>query len=260
MSVYQSHGASWKNGKHKGQWITTLEKYAFPHIGTARVDQIDTPHVLSVLSPIWLTIPETARRVRQRMKTVFDWAKASGFRDGENPIEGVSKGLPKQPAQRKHHAALSFSETPAFIKQIHSSDYGTSVKLALEFLILTATRTSEVRGLRWTEINESIWTLPAERTKPKREFRIPLAPRAREILVQARALGGENDYVFPGRSAGHPLSDMTLLMAARRMRPDIRITVHGFRSTFTDWAHETTNFTRVVIEKCRQDGRRLPSR
>jgi integrase len=245
--VHQSHEASWRNGKHKSQWITTLEKYAFPYIGTVRVDQIDTPLVLSVLSPIWVTKAETARRVRQRMKTVLDWAKASGFRSGENPIDGVSKGLPKQSAQRGHFSALPFRETAAFVKEVHSSNCGTSVQLALEFLILTATRTSEVLGLRWTEIDEAMWTLPANRTKPKREFQIPLCPRACEILTQARALSGENEYVFPGQSVGRPLSNMALLMAVRRMRPDI--TVHGFRSTFTDWAHEETNFTRVVIEK-----------
>jgi integrase len=190
------------------------------------------------------------------------------FRNGENPINAVSKGLPKQSAQRGHHAALPFGETAAFIEQVRASDFGPSVQLALEFLILTATRTSEVLGLRWNEIgvttvtipansevlglrwNEidvTTWTLPANRTKPKREFRIPLGPRACEILAQARILWGQDDYVFPGRSARHPLSDMALLMAVRRMRP---ITVHGFRSAFTDWAHETTNFTNVVIKKC----------
>ena len=201
-----------------------------------------------MLSPIWQTKPETASRVKQRIQTVMDWAKAAGHRAGENPVTGVTKGLPKQPNGEKHHSALPFEDTPAFIKRLHKSDISTPVKLAFEFMILTATRTSEVLGLPWNEISDDIWTLPAKRTKPKREIRIPLGPRCLEILRLAKALSVNGPYVFPGLRPNKPLSNMAFLMVLRRMGLETKITGHGFRSTFTDWAHETTNVPGLVVE------------
>lgn len=201
--VHKEHAASWKNKKHADQWFNTLSKYAFPNIGNRGVDQIDTPDVLKILSPIWLTKGETARRVKQRIGTVLDWAKAAGFRAGENPVDGVSKGLPKQPDRKKHHAALPFEEIPSFSQRLRASDNTEPSKLAFEFLILTATRTDEVLGLPWSEIAGDVWTIPKERTKPKREHRVPLGPRCLEILRRAGELSDGSDYVFPGQSRGN---------------------------------------------------------
>ena len=246
--VHKEHAASWKNKKHADQWFKTLSKYAFPNIGNRGVDQIDTPDVLKVLSPIWLTKGETARRVKQRIGTVLDWAKAAGFRSGENPVDGVSKGLPKQSDRKKHHAALPYAEIPSFFQRLRASDDTEPSKLAFEFLILTATRTNEVLGLPWSEIDGDVWTLPAERTKPKRALRIPLGPRCLEILRRAEKLSDGSGYVFPGRSQDKPLSNMVFLMALRRMQLQFKVTGHGFRSTFRDWASECTNFSGEVSE------------
>jgi integrase len=159
--VHRDRSAAWRNSKHAAQWLSTLSQYAFPVFGSRRVDHIDTPDVLRVLSPIWLTKPETARRVRQRIGTVLDWSKAAGFRSGDNPVEGVSLGLPKQPDRAGHHAALAYQEVPAFIARLQDSSISEPGKLAFEFLILTATRTNEVLGL---DGRRSISTAPPGRS------------------------------------------------------------------------------------------------
>lgn len=247
-AVHRQRAPAWRNPKHKDQWINSLTEYAFPIIGGLRVDQIAAPDVLRVLSPIWLAKAETARRVRQRMHAVFDWAKASGHRSGDNPVDGVAKGLPKQPDRIRHHAALAYADMPSFINTLRADSIGEPVKLAFEFLILTATRTSETLNARWTEIDfkERVWTIPAERMKAGRAHRVPLAPRAVEILERAKALAGDSNLVFPGRKHDAPMSNMVFLMALRRMELDV--TGHGFRSAFRDWASERTNFSRDVCE------------
>ena len=241
--VHTEHSASWKNAKHADQWINTLEQYAFPVLGTRPVNLIDTPDVLKALSPIWLTKPETARRLRQRINVVLDWAKAAGFRTGDNPVAGVAKALPKQGNGVTHHAALPYTEVSAFVEKLRACDAGEPAKLAFEFLILTATRTSEVLLATWAEIDGDTWIIPAGRMKAKREHRVPLPPRCVEILTRAKTLGG--DFIFPGRK-GKALTNMVFLMTLRRMGIDI--TAHGFRSSFRDWASERTNFPREVCE------------
>lgn len=188
--VHKAHSASWKNAKHAQQWINTLTDYVFPVFGSMSVDQVQTPEVLKVLSPIWLTKPETARRVRQRIKTVFDWAKAAGFRSGDNPVDGISKVLPKQPNSQAHHAALPYTEIPTFIKALHKSETSKTALLAFEFLILSATRTNEIINATWDEIDlkSKTWTIPGSRMKTKREHRIPLSRRCIEILKEVRKL------------------------------------------------------------------------
>ncbi len=200
--VYADHRSTWRNEKHAAQWITTLRTYAVPHIGTKRLDQIDTPDILKVLAPIWLTKPETARRVRQRLGTVFDWAKAAGHRTGDNPVEGVARGLPKQNAEEKHHAALPYADVPAFVKTLRENEAGLATRLAFEFLILTAGRTSEVLEAEWSEIDDrdALWTVPAVRMKAKRIHRVPLGTRAMLILNEARPLAMGSRYLFPGQS------------------------------------------------------------
>ena len=220
-----------------------------PSLGDLRVDHIDTPAVLKALAPIWLTKPETARRVRQRIGTVLDWAKAAGHRSGDNPVEGVLKGLPKQTDRDTHHAALPYAQVSSFLERLRSCGASESARLAFELLILTATRTGEVLGATWSEIDleRGLWIIPAKRMKAGREHRVPLAPRCIEILSRAKELAGVSDYVFPSRSPTKPLSNMVLLMTLRRMRIDV--TAHGFRSAFRDWASEQTSYPREVCEK-----------
>ncbi|MDF2599449.1 MAG: prophage integrase [Methylobacterium brachiatum] len=247
--VHAENEASWRNSKHAAQWITTLRTYANPHFGTKRIDQIETPDVLRALSPIWLTKGETARRVRQRIGAVLDWAKAAGHRSGENPVVGVAKGLPKQGERDEHHAALPYADAPAFVARLRAmSGKGEIGRLAFEFLILTAARTSEVLGAQWSEIDEveAVWTVPAARMKAGRAHRVPLSSQARELLSRARKLGDGSSLVFPGRGGDRPLSNMVFLMALRRMRAPI--TAHGFRSSFRDWAAEATSLPREVAE------------
>lgn len=246
--VHHEHKASWKNAKHGQQWINTLRQYANPLIGDLPVGGIDTPDIMKVLSPIWLAKPETARRVRQRLGTVFDWAKASGYRNGDNPIDGVSKGLPKHTDKDVHHAALPYAEVPAFVLRLRTEGDTDIARLAFEFLILTAARTGEVLGAQTSEIDfgEKLWTVPASRMKAKVEHRVPLGERSLGILRRAFELGGGTGLVFPGRSGTMPMSNMVFLMTLRRM--DVRATAHGFRSSFRDWAAEATNFPREVAE------------
>ena len=246
--VHAEHRASWANAKHAQQWRNTLQQYACPQLGARRLDQIDTPDVLRVLAPIWLTKPETARRVRQRIGTVLDWAKAAGHRSGENPVEGVAKGLPKQGDRDEHHVAMPYADVPGFIARLRRSEAGESARLAFEFLILTAARTSEVLGARWDEINvtERLWTVPAGRMKAKREHRVPMGERSLLILARARELAAGSALVFPGRSGEKPLSNMVFLMLLRRM--ELPITAHGFRSSFRDWAAERSSLPREVAE------------
>ena len=182
--MHKEHAKAWKNAKHGDQWINTLKTYAYPAFGDRRVDQIDTPEILKALSPIWLTRQETARRVRQRIGTVLDWAKAAGFRSGNNPVEEISKALPRQSERKGHHAALPYAEVPAFVQKLRRDDAATIPDLAFEFLILTAARTGEVLEAKWDEIDleQAAWTIPADRMKAGREHRVPLAPRCIELL------------------------------------------------------------------------------
>lgn len=245
-----AHEAGWKNTKHASQWRNTLETYAFPVIGKMRVKDIQTAHVMQVLEPIWTAKPETASRVRSRIELVLDWAKVRGYRKGENPARWkghIDKLLPKRSevASVEHHAALPFREIGAFMVSLRKVE-GMGAR-ALEFAILTAARSGEVRGATWDEIDlkEATWTIPAARMKAKKEHRIPLADAALELLrILPRMVG--TDLVFPS-SRNEMLSDMTLSAVLRRMgRSDI--TGHGFRSTFRDWAGETTAYPREVIE------------
>lgn len=247
-TVFDSHKASWKNEKHAAQWIGTLEEYAFPVLGKKPVNQIEPADVLKCLTPIWLSKPETARRVLQRIRTVMDWTKASGLRSGDNPVDGVSKVLPKQKGSEAHHAALPYAAVPKFIKRLHSADAGAPAKLAFEFMILTATRTSEALNAAWGEVDtkKATWTIPGIRMKAAREHKVPLSPRCLALLKDARKLAGASLLVFPGRSADRPLSNMVFLMTLRRLK--VEATAHGFRSSFRDWSSEQTSFPRDVCE------------
>lgn len=244
-----AHRAGWRNPKHVGQWENTLETYAGPVIGRLAVKDVDTPLVLRVLEPIWKDKPETASRLRGRIERILDWARVRGYRAGDNPARWrghldklLPAGLNRQ--GRKHLAALPYDEIPVFLEQLRAQP-GTAAK-ALEFLILNASRTGEVIGAKPHELDmrKGIWTVPADRMKAKKEHRVPLAPRAMEI-VEAQGLDG--DYLFPGGKDGQPLSDMAMLKVLERMGRD-DLTVHGFRSTFRDWAAECTSYPNEVCE------------
>jgi integrase len=252
--VHKEHLPSWKNEKHAKQWLSTLEAYAFPRLGDLPVNKIDGPMVRDVLADIWLTIPETARRVRQRIGTVLDFAHAKGWREAEAPLRSISRGLPKQPRVREHFAALPWREVPDFIAnmatKLKASD---TVLLAIEFLILTAARSGEVRGATWSEFDLEVgaWSIPADRMKAGRAHRVPLSDRAIQILDQMKALRRTtktNAFVFEGKKLGRPLSDMSLTMPIRRA--SLPITVHGFRSSFRDWCAEATSTPREIAEAC----------
>jgi integrase len=247
--VHEQQAATFKNDKHKAQWLASLKADVFPTLGHLRVSVIQSGDVLKVLSPIWTTKPETARRLKQRMKVVFDWAKASGYRTGDNPVDGITKVLPKVRHAATHHPALAYAQVPAFLQQVRECDAGEVTRLAFEFLILTAARTSEVVGARWEEIDEEArtWTIPGMRIKAGREHRVPLSARCLEILEGAKRLVGGSPFVFPGRTAQAPLSNMAFLMLLRRLKRG-DITAHGFRSSFRDWAAERTRFPRSVCE------------
>jgi integrase len=240
---------AWRNAKHAAQWVTSLRDYAAP-LHRLPVDKITTDDVLSVLKPLWNDKPETASRLRGRIERVLDAAKAQGLRSGENPARWrghLDQLLPKrQRFTRGHHAAMPYADVPAFMSALRHQD-GIGVR-ALEFAILTAARTGEVLGARWVEFNldGAVWTVPAERTKAGREHRVPLSRRALEI-VKAMHEGRNGDFVFPGQKPGKPLSAIALEMVLRRMKIE-DATVHGFRSTFRDWAAERTNVNNEVCE------------
>ena len=231
-----------KNEKHKNQWITTLRDYAFPVIGSRTVDVIQSGDILRVLQPIWLAKPATAVRVRQRLRTVFDWAIAAQHRTAGNPVSGIDTALPKQPKADNHHAAMPFEEVPRLLLQLDD----TPVGLCLRFLILTAARTGEARFASWPEINGDVWTVPAQRMKAGIAHRVPLAPEALAVLDGARGLS--ENLIFPGFRHGKPIVDTTLRDHLRRLGHPY--TVHGFRSTFRDWAAERTSTPREIAELC----------
>jgi integrase len=249
----KSHRAGWRNAKHADQWEATLATYAEPIIGSLSVQTIDTTLVLKVLEPIWTEKPETAGRVRGRIEVILDWAKVRGYRSGENPARWrghLDKLLPARGKVRRveHHAALPYAEVPAFLLELREQE-GIAAR-ALEFTILTAARTGESIGARWTEFDllDKTWTVPAGRMKAGREHRVPLSARALAILEEMQAhRHGEDGFVFPGGKLGKPLSNMAFLMLLRRM--DLGdLTAHGFRSSFRDWVAERTNFPSEVAE------------
>ncbi len=246
-----SHRPGWRNEKHAAQWTNTLTAYAMPVIGPISVQAIDTTLVLRILEPIWSTKPETASRVRGRIEAVLDWAAAQGLRTGANPARWkghLSKLLPALSKVRavKHHAALPYDELPKFMQDLRQQN-GIGAR-ALELTILTAARTGETIGAHPDEFNlkEKVWIVPPERMKAKREHRVPLCPRAAAIVEEMKS-AGDHPFLFPGGRPNKPLSNMAMAAVLKRMKRDT-ITVHGFRSTFRDWAAERTNFPNEVVE------------
>lgn len=246
----EAHKAGWKNDKHIKQWSATLETYAYPKLGALPVAAIDTALVQEVLRPIWGTKTETASRLRGRIESVLDWAKVNGYRESENPARWrghLDKLLPARNKVQKveHHAALPYAEIGAFMVDLRKRD-GISAR-ALEFSVLCASRSGEVRNATWAELDlvGKVWTVPGERMKAGKEHRVPLSDAAVALLKALPRVKG-SDYVFPAPRGG-ALSDMALTAVLKRMERN-GLTQHGFRSTFRDWAGETTAYPREVIE------------
>ena len=245
-----AHGDTWKNPKHRAQWVSTLETYAYPHMGQLQVRDVAQEHVLAALEPIWKKKNETASRLRGRIESVLDWATVRKYREGDNPARWkghLDKLLPAPSKVQKveHHRALPMDEMPAFLVRLKEKE-GLAPR-ALEFLILTAARSGEVRGATWSEIDfeSNVWIIPAERMKSGREHRVPLSSEAVKLLKALPQLQG-NPLVFPAPRGG-VLSDMTLTAVMRRMEVDA--VPHGFRSTFRDWTAERTNHPRELAEQ-----------
>ena len=261
-----SRQSRWKNAKHAAQWESTLETYVYPVIGDLPVGYVDRGYVLEVLEQpvpavaaadgrevyragkLWEARPDTAMRVRGRVEIVLDWATFRDYRRGDNPArwQGNLAFALEKVNKATHHAALPYEQIAAFVKSLRERD--GMAALALEFLILTAARTNEVLGATWAELDDelTVWTVPAERMKAKREHRVPVSPAAREVLAKAQK-AKRGDYVFPAYSAKRPMSNMALLATLRRMaRTDI--TVHGFRAAFRTWAAEKTTVPHEVAE------------
>jgi len=235
-----------RNAKHEAQWLSSLEAYAFPRFGDLRVDQVGNGHVRDALADIWLTKPETARRVRQRIGKVLDFAHGKGWR-AAFAMAAVNSSLPEQPSKTGRFEAMPYARIPEFLETLTKR---LSVgRLALEGLILTAARSGEIRGARWHEVDleAATWTVPAERMKAGKEHIVPLSPAAVDVFKRAKALRIEaSDLVFHGSKRGRPLSDMTLLKVLRDLKEPC--TVHGFRSAFRDWVAEDTGIAGEVAE------------
>ena len=241
---------SWRNDKHRAQWRMTLDVYAQP-LHDKQPAEIQTEDVLKVLNPLWQKVPETASRLRGRIEMILDYAKAKGWRTGENVAAWRGHLKNVLPARKKltrgHHAAMDYKDVPAFVKELQDAD--SIGAQALEFLIHTAARSGEVMGATWPEIDleAAIWTIPASRMKAGKEHRVPITGRALEIVKRLHE-NHQSEYVFPGVKKGKPLSNMAMEMVMRRMKRD-QFTVHGFRSAFRDWAGDATSFPREVAEQ-----------
>lgn len=242
--AYAERRLGWRNTKHQDQWISSLETHAFSRMGDMRVDEVDARAIIQALSPIWLRLPETARRVRQRILAVLNWAHGQGYRPVEAPARAVTAGLPRQSKKSGRFAAMPYEQVPQFYAALVAAP--SVGRLALQFTILTAARSGEVRGAKWSEIDleAKIWTVPADRMKAGEEHGVPLVDGALEVLafMQDRR---SSEIIFPGLR-GQPLSDATLSKILRDQ--GLRFTVHGFRSSFRDWAAESMTMPGEVAE------------
>ena len=245
--VIELNAPTWTNAKHAAQFKSTLTNYVTPKLGRRPVNDIQAADVLSVLQPIWVEKNETARRVKQRIGTVMKWAIAQGYRT-DDPTLALNQVLPKPNRKPKHRASLPYTDVSGCLNVIKHSDAMLSTKLAIELLVLTATRSGEVRLANWSEIDldARTWTIPAERMKMKEEHIIPLSDRALDVLQQAIALGGDG-LIFPGMRSGRPMSDMTMSKLVKEL--GYPVDIHGFRTSFRTWVQEQTNTAHEVAER-----------
>jgi len=244
--VYEVNRPTWRNAKHAAQFITTLETYAFPVIGSVSVKEINSSHILRILSPIWVKKAETAKRVRQRLSTVFKYCIAQQWRTDDPANIAIVEALPNPKRKVQHRKSISYNDVSDFIETVSKSSAGLSTKLGLEFLILTATRSGEVRNARWDEVNGSVWTIPAERMKAGVAHRIPLPSRCIEILEEAKTISQGSCFIFEGTKPNKPLSENTFNKLMKEL--DLEVHAHGFRTSFRTWTQEKTNYPREIAE------------
>ena len=250
-AVHAANLPRWRNGKHTDGWMQSLTRHAMPTLGELPLDRIAQSDVLHVLTPIWTTLPETARRVRQRMRAVFLWGMAHGHLQANPAGEVIDGALPRMPRTKAHFRALPHHEVGEALRTVAASQASMSAKLCLRFLALTAARSGEARGARWEEIDlaNAVWRLPSQRMKAGVEHRVPLSRQALAVLREAAALRDGSGLVFPSPlKPGSPLSDMTLTKALRATGYAERATVHGFRSSFKSWTLEETTTPWAVSE------------
>jgi integrase len=247
-AVFSEQAKAWRNAKHSAQWLRSLETHAFPSIGDMTVDRIATEHVRDLLATIWLTVPETARRIRQRVGQVIDWSVAKGYRASPLAMAVINRSLPTARPKRGHHAAMPYPALPAWLAGLRAKP-ATVGRLALEFAILTAARSGEARGADWSEIDleARVWSIPADRMKAGHEHMVPLSDAAVAVLQKARPLSNGRGLVFPSPIKGKQLSDMTLLKVLRD--DGLGATPHGMRATFRTWVQEQTSAPHEVGEK-----------
>lgn len=246
--VHKNLLPTWRNEKHAATWLATIENYALPEFGSRPIETVGTADVLAVLAPLWTNKHETAKRLKQRLSTVFDWAKGAGHYPHENPVNGVKKALPTVKQRPNHMAALGWQDVPAFMAELGQRQ-GVSAR-TLEFIILTAARSGEARGATWSELEDDVWTVPAKRMKRGVPHRVPLSPQALAVLEQVRGL--HDQIIFPSAMPGsdgkaRPQSVMVFKSLLIRMKVQ-DVTVHGFRSAFRDWCSESARADREVAE------------
>ena len=242
-SVYELNKPTWKNEKHAQQWISTMEDYVFPFFGSKKIDKINSSDVLNALTPIWTKKPTTARRTKQRIGAVLKWSIGKGWRT-DNPSSEIQQSLPKHQKSENHHKSLPYDEVAHAIEKTKASNALAITKLAFEFLVLTATRSGDVRGAQWAEINGSKWVIPKERMKANKEHRIPLSPRCMEIIATLETLKKDSNLLF--NNNGKILPDA----AFSKLMKDLEINAvpHGFRTSFRMWASEKSNYPWQVCE------------
>ena len=249
--TFEANRPRWRNAKVAKNWMQQLERHAFPHLGEMRVDRIGREDVLAVLTPIWTAKPEIARKLRQRIRTTLQWCQAHGYVEHNMAGEAISGALPAMPSVKAHFRALPYAEVPEALSALEASQASLPGKMCFRFLVLTAVRSGEARGAAWSEIDEGAreWRIPAGRMKARVEHRVPLSDAALAVLERARLLHDGSDLVFPSVvKRGRPMSDMTLAKMLRSTGLADRATVHGFRSSFRDWASECTDAPHAVME------------
>lgn len=245
-AVHEANRPTWRNAKHSAQFISTLETYAFPTIGSMGVNDINSSHILRVLSSIWVTKSETAKRVRQRLSTVFKYCVAQQWRNDDPAGIAIVEALPSNKKRVMHRKSISYNDITCVVETVSASSAGVNTKHGLEFLILTAARSGEVRNAQWGEIKGSLWTIPAERMKAGVAHRVPLPARCMEILKDAKKVSQGSSFIFEGTKPGKPLSENTFNKLMKEL--GLEVHVHGFRTSFRTWTQEKTNYPREIAE------------
>ena len=249
QKVHELNKPTWKNEKFALQWYSSLENHVLPKIGKLPISQITSSDILNVLSPIWNTRTDTARKLKQRIRLIIKWARAKGFFQGDDPVELAEQALPRKKRSDNHHKSLSYKDVPDLIVKIKESKISLPTQLAIQFTILSACRTSEVLRASWDEIDMQnlIWTIPAKRMKTGKIHEVPISSGMKEVLKDAKDKIDSPDYIFSSDQSGKELSNNTLRLAVQK-RLGVDTTIHGMRSSFKDWASETTNFANEVSE------------